>query len=371
MTKGGSFKRAVRRDARAAGLSYTQALARRERDRNTVDGRVGAWQRWRRLDGLADHFWRAYQARVVSVTTLSAHGGGIFRVDLADRPAPWVARMVPPEARAGERVREDVEILRLLERVGFPAERCAHPEPVSVYRGQHVLVTGYVDGAARPPTPDHVRRLADALGWLHTTSLDGATIRDGGAWGHDPAHVGKPNEDVRAALGYLDAVADRVPPEGRSRFDALRDEVDAADACDGLPEALTTPRTGGPNVLVTGDGTPVFVDWKSGGRGPRLAAFAGLLQAAVGHPRADDVVDAVIDGYGRHVRLAAGERARLAGAMRLQPAYYAAWGYWRAVASGRTPDGSEPWWPDRRATDAIAERVVARLTDGGAERWPK
>lgn len=368
MTKGGSFKRAVRREARAAGLSYTQALARRERERAGVEARVGAWQRWRRLDGLADHFWRAYRVRVASFTTLSAHGGGIFRVDLADRPAPWVARIVPPEARAGERVREDVEILRLLERVEFPAERGAHPEPVSLYRGQHVLVTGYVEGAARPNTPDHVRRLADALGRLHTTNLDGATIRDGGAWGHDPAHVGKPNEDVRAALGYLDAVADRVPPAGRRRFETLRVELDDADACDGLPEALTTPRSGGPNVLVTGDGTPVFVDWKSGGRGPRLAALAGLLQAAIGHPGADDVVDAVIDGYTQHVRPAPEELDRLAGAMRLQPAYYAAWHYWRAVAAGRPPDGAEPWWPDHRATDAIAERVVARLTDGGAER---
>jgi len=368
MTRGGSFKRAVRREARAAGVSYTQALARTQRDRDTVDRRVRAWRRWHRLDGLGDHFWRTYRVRVAAVTTLSAHGGGIFRVDLADRPTPWVARVVPPDARAADRLHEDVEILRLLERVGFPAERCAHPEPVSSYRGQQVLVTGYVDGAPCPNTPDHVRRLADALGRLHSRSLDGRTIRDGGAWGHDPAHVGKPNEDVRAALGYLDAVADRVPAEGRSRFEALRDEVHAADACDGLPEALTTPRTGGPNVLVTDDGTGVFVDWKSGGRGPRLAAVAGLLQAAARHPRADYVVDAVIDGYTQDVRLSPEELDRLAGAMRLQPAYYAASGYWQAVAAGRPPVGSERWWPDRRATDAIAERVVGRLTDGEPER---
>ena len=229
MTRGGSFKRAVRREARAAGVSYTQALARTQRDRDTVDRRVRAWRRWHRLDGLGDHFWRTYRVRVAAVTTLSAHGGGIFRVDLADRPTPWVARVVPPDARAADRLHEDVEILRLLERVGFPAEGCAHPEPVSSYRGQQVLVTGYVDGAPCPNTPDHVRRLADALGRLH---------------------VGKPNEDVRAALGYLDAVADRV----------------------------------------------------------------------------------------------------------------------QAVAAGRPPVGSERWWPDRRATDAIAERVVGRLTDGEPER---
>jgi hypothetical protein len=123
MTNGGSFKRALRREARAAGLSYTQALARRERDRDSVDHRVGAWRRWRRLDGLADRSLRAYQVRVPEATTLPAHGGGMFKVDLADRPDPWVARIVPPQARAAEQLHEDVEVLRLLERVGFPAER--------------------------------------------------------------------------------------------------------------------------------------------------------------------------------------------------------------------------------------------------------
>ena len=43
-----------------------------------------AWRRWHRLDGWGGHFWRTYRVRVAAVTTLSAHGGGIFRVDLAE-----------------------------------------------------------------------------------------------------------------------------------------------------------------------------------------------------------------------------------------------------------------------------------------------
>lgn len=351
MTKGGSFKRAVRRQARAAGVSYTEALKKHD----TVDARVGAWAKWRRLDGLADHLATVYGVRIGDVSTLSEHGGGIFKVDV-DRPTAWVVRVLPSEARTRGQLVEDVVILRLLERNGFPAERCAHPEPISTYRGQHVLVTEYVDGAPQAPTPDHLHHLADALGRLHRIDITGLRVRDGGAWGHDPAHTGKPNQDVKAALAFLDATP-ATPLRER-----VRAEIEAADACDGLPEALTTPRTGGPNVLVTNDGTRVFIDWKSGGRGPRLSAFAGLLYAAVDEPEA---VDAVVDGYRAHVQLTAAELTRLPAAMRLHPAYYTAWHYWRAEANGRPPDGSEPWWPDHAAADAAVEHALTRLVHQG------
>ena len=52
MTKGGSFKRALRQEARAAGLSYTQALARRARENDSVDRRVGASYEAKRLEEL-------------------------------------------------------------------------------------------------------------------------------------------------------------------------------------------------------------------------------------------------------------------------------------------------------------------------------
>ncbi|MEN3272534.1 MAG: hypothetical protein V7636_1295 [Actinomycetota bacterium] len=360
MTKGGDFKRAVRREARASGLSYTQALARRGPDRGTVDERIASWRRWRRVDGLTEHFATTYDVHVVSITTLSEHGGGIFKVDLADHATAWVVRVVPPAARTPESIGEDVKILRLLEHAGFPAERCAHENPISSYGGQTVLVTTHVAGTARPNTVEHARRLGDALGRLHAIDIDGEHIRDGGAWGHDPECIGKPIEDVRAARGYLDAAVAH-PADDHDHIVSLRAALDDVDACVGLPEALTTPRTGGPNVLVTDDGTPVFVDWKSGGRGPRLSAFSGLLSTAARTPIAHDVVDAIVDGYSQHIRLTSAELDRLPGAIRLQPAYYAAWGYWRAVANGHPPDGTESWWPDDAASDAVADRVVARL----------
>jgi hypothetical protein len=73
-------------------------------------------------------------------------------------------------------------------------------------------------------------------------------------------------------------------------------------------------------------------------------------------------------GYTQHVRLTSEELDRLAGAMRLHPAYYAAWGCWRAMAADRPPDGSEPWWPDHGATGLVAERVVARLAESELAR---
>ena len=372
MTKGGDFKRAVRREARAKGLSYTQALATVQMERKTVDERVRAWGRWRRLDGLAEHLRSTYGVGMLSVETLSEHGGGIFKVTLVDRSPAWVVRIVPPAARTPESVRGDAEILRLLDRSGFPAERCAHRNPVSFYGGQTVLVTEYVDGTARSNSPDHARRLGDALGRLHAIDIAGVRIRDGGAWGHDPACVGRPSLDIRAGHGYLDAAAGRLDAAGR--FDAsyldcigtLRAALVEADACDGLPEALTTPRTGGPNVLVA-SGIAVFIDWKSGGRGPRLSALAGLLSTAARAPVNHDVVDAIVDGYAPHIRLTPRELERLPAALRLQPAYYAAWGCWSASLRWHALDGTEPWWPDRDAIDAVAERALARL--GRQEVW--
>src|SRR5207248_7206341 len=117
-----------------------------------------------------------------------------------------------------------------------------HAGPVSVHHGQHILVTEYVPGRPGDITAEHERALADGLGRLHglpvpaPTSLAG---RDGGAFGHDPAHEGRPVHDVRASLGFLDAVRDQVAPDGRPLFDSLYEDLAGADAGEGLPEALT------------------------------------------------------------------------------------------------------------------------------------
>jgi hypothetical protein len=69
---------------------------------------------------------------------------GVFRVDRIDGPS-WMARLFRA-ARPMDGVEGDAEILRFLAKRDFPAERCAHPEPVSIHDGQGVLVTEYIDG---------------------------------------------------------------------------------------------------------------------------------------------------------------------------------------------------------------------------------
>jgi hypothetical protein len=80
----------------------------------------------------------------VEVTGLSELDLGVFQVERAGGE-PWVARVFPAERPLAE-VEGDAAILRRLERVGFPAERCASPAPVSELDGQGVLVTGFVPG---------------------------------------------------------------------------------------------------------------------------------------------------------------------------------------------------------------------------------
>src|SRR4029077_4122834 len=99
------------------------------------------------------------------------------------------------------------------------------------------------------------RALGDLLGRLHALpAAPGAMARDGGAFDHDPASEGTPGRDLAAALNFLSVVQDRVAPEHRARYESLRERVEHADACDGLPEALTHPNFGAFNLVVTPDG---------------------------------------------------------------------------------------------------------------------
>jgi hypothetical protein len=103
-----------------------------------------------RVDGLGRHLEDRYGVEVAHIEPLDL---GVFRVDRRDGPR-WVARAFGAE-RPLVRVQEDAAILRGLERAGFPAERCAHPEPVSEFLGQRVLVTNFLEdhGPLRPGRP--------------------------------------------------------------------------------------------------------------------------------------------------------------------------------------------------------------------------
>jgi hypothetical protein len=370
MTKSGSFKRAVRRQAQISGKNYTETLAAIESDE--VHARVIGSNKWRGKDALPEHLELTYGVRVNALTTLSPHGAGVFRVDRSDGGPPWVARLFPSDAGHTPNVEGDIRILRLLEAHDFPAERCAHDKPLSTFRGrQQVLVTTHVDG--KPATAGQ-RALGDFAGRLHALPVTAADVgRDGGAFGHDPANEGKPVKDISAASGFLDAVEAAVPAYGMKLFESLRDDLAMADGCDGLPEALTTPNVCDRDVILTPENVCAGVDWKPAGWGPRLPALGMLLHGAHGrtHPAAapaDSIhlpmIDAIVTGYRQHITPTDEELDRLAGAIRIYSMYFACWYYWRSVATGHIPNGSEGWWPRHDDTAAIAAAAGAAFRAG-------
>ena len=70
-------------------------------------------------------------------------------------------------------------------------------------------------------------------------------------------------------------------------------------------------------------------------------------------------MDAVVRSYRRHIDLEDDELARLGDAMWIRPLLFGCWYYRHSVTSGYTPNGGEPWWPDRKSSDRIARSARA------------
>src|SRR5579863_2745429 len=92
---------------------------------------------------LASHLNTTYDIDVAEMTELDL---GVIRIDRHDGPS-WVARIFPT-TRSLDDVRNDALVLERLEQGGFPAERNAVAEPVSIHVGQGVLVTDFIEGRA-------------------------------------------------------------------------------------------------------------------------------------------------------------------------------------------------------------------------------
>jgi Ser/Thr protein kinase RdoA (MazF antagonist) len=155
----------------------------------------------------------------------------------------------------------------------------------------------------------------------------------------------------------LAEAAPRIPDAERAAFDALRAEVAALDAAEGLPEGLIHPDFVLANVVATPGGM-VLVDWAGAGRGPRLWSLAFLLYAeAAKEPRR---AGAVLLGYREHVTLEAEELDRLAAVARARPLILRAW----SVCMGRiTPTEATTAESQTKAlTEMIATRVRAAVT---------
>jgi Ser/Thr protein kinase RdoA (MazF antagonist) len=266
---------------------------------------------------LARHLQERYGARVTGVAALDL---GVYRVDL-DGERKWVARVFPV-ARALADVAGDAEILGRLERHGFPAERCAHPEPVSSLDGHGVLVTDFVEPGAplRPGRPAAI--LGVLLGRLHANP--GTELRAGGAW-HHLSLVGGPREEVAAARELLEEALPRVGARELSLYHRLLDQVDTVDDCQDLPHAFVHPDFVPANAIPTPDEHLVIVDWAGAGRGPRLWSLAFLLWAA--GSRSMRLVGVAASRYRRQVTLEPEELARLEGAIRARPLMLECWAF--------------------------------------------
>lgn len=365
MTKHGSFKRAVRDHARRSGQRYTAARA----DLQIAERQAFIHDRPFEHDALAGHLEARYGLQITSLASIDddpdtrprgswpGHYPATLLLRHRDSP-PWIARIFSSPADQLSRVEGDADILRFLSTHNFPAERLAHEEPVSVFNGSGVIVTEFIEGG-RPEAVAIQYELGSLLGQLHSLpAADGAVARPGGSdESGGGAHVGRPKEDLAAAMTYLVSVEEAVSPEGREGFELLRDRVEHADDAEGLPEALTHGNyhawsaVGPPESLV-------IVGWAGSGRGPRLPALAWLLTTAA---EADlSQVDEVVRGYAEHVQLTNDEIERLHGVLQLKPLWLGCLEYRQAVLSGRTPtldDGWPAWAADR--TDQVA-RIAAR-----------
>jgi Ser/Thr protein kinase RdoA (MazF antagonist) len=265
---------------------------------------------------LAAHLAGAYDISVSGIGTLDS---GVFRVDRSDGPS-WVARVFPP-ARALEGVEGDAAILRGLERAGFPAERCAHPNATSIFEEQAVLVSEFVEPAPALRPGRTAAILGALLGRLHANP--GSGLREGGAW-HHLSFVGGPREEIAAARERLEDAQSRVGLRELEEYHRVCDAVEALDDCHDLTHAFVHPDFVSVNAIPTADERLVIVDWTGAGRGPRLWSLGFLLWACGNRPR---LVDAAVSRYRRHVTLEPDELARLAGAIRARAVTLECWSF--------------------------------------------
>jgi hypothetical protein len=372
MTKQGSFKRAIRQHALRSGQRYTEARA----DLEIAERQAFVHVRPFDHAALRTHLEATYGIRIRSLASIDddpetrpigswpGHYPATLVVKRADGP-PWIARVFSSPADRISRVEGDADILRFLAANDFPAERVAHDLPVSEFNGGGVIVTEFVEGG-RPndlrARPALEYELGSLLGRLHTLpAAGGAVARDGGSDDSDGGfHVGRPKEDLAAAMSFLVSVESAVAPEGREGFELLRDRVENADDAEGLPEALTHGNYH-PWSAVGTPGSLVIVGWSGTGRGPRLPALAWLLTTAA---EADPtLVDEAMRGYSEHVQLTDDERERLPGILDMKPLFLACIDYRQSVRSGSTPtldDGWPSWDVDRaEASQRIAARAIA------------
>jgi Ser/Thr protein kinase RdoA (MazF antagonist) len=297
---------------------------------------------------LTRHLWTRYGVDVLGMTPLDA---GVWRVGRADGP-DWVAREFPNRALAD--VIGDAAVLTALGDAGFPAERCAHPEPVSEFGTGAVLVTDWVEGEPSDGRGRTYGVLGALLGRLH--SHPAQTLRAGGAW-HHLSPIGGPRAEIDAAIALYEQTEAKVRPEHLDVYEQMLDALEHLDDAADLPHAFVHPDFVPANAITTPDDGRVIVDWAGAGRGPRLWSLAFLTWAAAARdPR---LLTASITRYARHVELSTDELDRLEGVIPGRALTIDVWSY----AHGRCSlnDVARRWEANRRIGERAAAQVRAEL----------
>ncbi|MDN5725209.1 MAG: aminoglycoside phosphotransferase family protein [Propionibacteriales bacterium] len=351
MTKQGSFKRAARERARATGQRYTQARA----DLELANRQEFIGSRPYEPGVLTAHLEAQYGIRIDSIMAIDddprtrpagswpGHYPSTLVVKQVDGQQ-WIARIFSSSADRVSRVHGDADILAFLATHDFPAERIAHDDPVTVLDGKGIIVTTFIDGGRpRADNPSVWAELGALLGRLHALpSAGGAVARDGGAEEHGGGfHIGRPKEDLAAAMGFLVSVEDKVTSASRARYDWLTEQVENADDAEGLPEALTHSNYH-PWAAVGPVGNLAIVGWAGSGRGPRLPALAWLLRTAVESNTTANVA-AVLRGYAEHIQLTDEELYRLRPILDLRPLWLDCLDFRMTINAGGTPMINEGW----------------------------
>jgi len=309
------------------------------------------------VEELRAHLADRYGIRVSAMLTLDQD---VILMRRTDGPN-WVARAFPAE-RPLEEVEGDAEILRWLDAEDYPAERCAHNQPVTVFNGQPVLVTGAVGSVPRTERRAAIKDaggitgLGELLARLVTLAVPaGAPSRPGGAWHH--LACGAPSAEIAAAAERLEQAEERASARELGCFGSIADELESLDDGAGLPQGFIHPDFVLSNVVATPAPSMVLVDWAGAGVGPRAFALAFLLWAeAAKDPRPAALA---LRGFSRRVRLEPEELSRLAGMMRVRPLIFDIWrlAEGRKSATAVVQDALET----RRAVDLITRGVAERL----------
>ena len=283
---------------------------------------------------LGAHLERTYGVRVESVRQLDL---GTMRVDLAGDER-WIARLLPPGTPATV-ASAQVDCLRFLADSGFPAERIAMPEAVSVHEGEPVIVTEFVHGTGVQPSQAVATALGDLLGQMQT--LPSPPCHPGGAW-HHLAPTGGPAAELDALARLLDARP--------SLPDCMRAQVAALDRCEGLPAAFSHADLNVRNVIC-GPDRLVVVDWAGCGIAPRIWPLAYLLWALFDPA----LVDTALHAYSAHVTLTSEEWDRLPHVIPVRATVLDLWPF----ALGRPADEYEQ---RAHARDTHVSQVVDAVT---------